>query len=379
MTLPEFIRENIEPILAEWEQFAISIPSASGMDTHALRDDAKQILLAIALDMETAQSGEEQSTKSKGRKLANGDKPTDATNHGSDRYLGGFSIKEMVSEYRALRASVVRLWLVQPVVKSEEHLFELIRFNEGIDQALTESVGRFADQLDQSRELFMGMLGHDLRTPLQVILQSTRILTKASGDLQEQAARHIDRSARNIKGMVEDLLDVARTRLGASMPLEPQPTDAAVVCRQLVQDLRSIYPGRDILFEVDGDLNGVWDPSRLNQLLTNLVRNAVQHGDAASSITVRARGDDGHAIFEVHNFGEPIPSSKIPLIFEPLVQGDKNAEVRAQPENLGLGLYIARTIAKAHSGTLSAESSRDKGTLFRARLPRMPNESKHID
>ena len=375
MTLSQFIRDNIEAILTEWEQFAITIPSAAGMDTQALRDDAKEILLTIALDMESAQSDEEQSIKSKGLKLSNGDKDSDATIHASGRFIDGFSLPEMVSEYRALRASVIRLWSAHSTDETTDRLYELIRFNEGMDQALTESIARFSDQLDQARELFMGMLGHDLRTPLQVILQSTRVLSKASGDQQQQAILHIDRSARNIKRMVDDLLDVARTRLGASMPLELQPTDAAVICRQLVEDVRAVYPRSDIRFEARGDLNGVWDSARLNQLLTNLVRNAVQHGDAASSITVRAIGEENHAVFEVHNFGEPIPSETLPLIFEPLVRANGAAGMRAQADNLGLGLYIASTIAKAHSGTLSAESSRDKGTLFRSRLPRKPREA----
>jgi signal transduction histidine kinase len=376
MTFSQFIRDNVEAILTEWEQFAATIPSAAGMGRLALRNDAKAILLAIALDMEIAQSGEEQAIKSKGLKVGSGDKDSDATTHASGRFIEGFTLVEMVSEYRALRASVIRLWLAQPGAETKDSLYELIRFNEGIDQALTESIARFSEQLDHSRELFMGMLGHDLRTPLQVILQSTRVLSKASPDQQQQAILHIDRGARSIKRMVEDLLDVARTRLGASMPLELRPTDAAVVCRQLVDDVRTIYPRRDIRFESSGDLNGVWDSVRLNQLLANLVRNAVQHGDDASSITLRAIGEENNAVFEVHNFGEPIPPSKLPHIFEPLVRANVAPEKRTQGDSLGLGLYIASTIAKAHSGTLDAESSQTKGTLFRARLPRDPSEAR---
>jgi len=372
MTFSYFIRENLESILNDWEKFASSIPSAAAMDARELRDHAKEILLAIALDMEVAQSDQEQSIKSKGLKVASGDKDTDATTHAGVRFADGFSLNEMVSEYRALRASVIRLWLAQPEVETNGRVYELTRFNEAIDQALTESIACFSEKLDRSRELFMGMLGHDLRTPLQVILQSVQALPRASGDLQKQVILHIDRSARNIARMVEDLLDVARTRLGESMPLELQPTDAAVLCKQLVQDLAAINPRRDIRLESRGDLNGVWDSARLNQLLTNLVRNAVQHGDAASPITVRAIAEEGHAVFEVHNFGEPIPSAKLSLIFEPLVRGNEGAEMRAHSNNMGLGLYIASTIAKAHSGTLSVESSRDKGTLFSARLPRKP-------
>lgn len=373
MTLSQFIRKNIEIILTEWEQFASTIPSAAGMDKRALRNDAKEVLLTIALDMEDSQSDKEQSIKSKGLKARNGGGETDAATHASGRFIEGFSLDEMVSEFRALRASVIRLWLKQPEAETRERLLELIRFNEGIDQALTESIERFSEQLNYSRELFMGMLGHDLRTPLQVILQSTRVVSKVSGDVQQQAILHIDRSARHIKRMVDDLLDVARTRLGASFPLEPQPIDAAVLCRQLVEDSRAISRGHDIRFEASGDLNGVWDSARLHQLLTNLLRNAIQHGDAATPITVRAIGEESHALFEVHNFGEPVPPSKLQSIFEPMVRGKAGAEMGGQSENLGLGLYIARTIAKAHSGTLSVESSRDRGTSFRARLPRAPS------
>src|SRR5687768_9632880 len=99
MTLSQFIRDNIEAILMEWEQFATTIPSASGMDTRALRNDAKKILLAIALDMESAQSGQEQSAKSMGLKIGSGDEETDATTHASGRFIDGFSLNEMVSEY----------------------------------------------------------------------------------------------------------------------------------------------------------------------------------------------------------------------------------------------------------------------------------------
>jgi signal transduction histidine kinase len=371
MTLAEFIRAEMETILAEWERFAKSIPSATGMDSRSLRDDAKNILLAIALDMESAQTGLEQFEKSMGRKAPISDQDSEATIHGSDRFLEGFSLKEMVSEYRALRASVIRLWLMQPEAANIDRIYELTRFNEGIDQALTESIGRFSDQLDNSRELFMGVLSHDLRTPLQIILQSTHMIAKASlPQPLQQSTQHIERSARNIKRLVDDLLDVTRTRLGAAMPLDPQMVDAAVLSRRLVEDLLALHPKRDIQLETRGDLNGMWDSGRLNQLLTNLARNAVQYGDVSAPVTIRAIGEADHVVFEVHNFGEPISPAILPRIFDPLVRANVDSAARTQTANMGLGLYIASTIAKAHAGTLTAESSREKGTLFRARLPR---------
>jgi len=370
MTLAQFIRAHIETILTEWQAFAASVPSAAGMDEKALRNDAREILLTIALDMESAQSGEEQAQKSKGRKPPLSALDTDATTHGSARFLEGFSLDEMVSEFRALRASVIKLWLQQPEAAASDRLYELTRFNEGIDQALTESIARFAAQLNHSRELFMGVLSHDLRTPLQVIIQSTRVLSKAPNEeLRKQATVHIERSAHNIKRLVDDLLDVARSRLGVSMPLEAKPMDAGLVGKQLVDDLRALYPQREIRFEASGDLHGTWDSTRVSQLLSNLVRNAIQHGDSSSVVTVRAKGDGGHLLLEVHNFGEPIPATQLPHIFEPLTRATERQEAGGN-HHMGLGLFIARTIAQAHGGTLTAQSSPEAGTLFSAALPR---------
>jgi signal transduction histidine kinase len=376
MTLSQFIRLNIEAILNEWQQFAETIPSAGGMDARALRNEAKEVLLAIVLDMERSQTDEEQAAKSKGRKARSHDKDTAAESHGGTRFFDGFTLSEMVSEYRALRATVVRLWLENPEAGEQNRLYELIRFEEGIDEALTESIERFSDRLSRSRELFMGILGHDLRTPLQVILQSTPVLLKSLGTAEQQraATSRIERSAQHISTMVGDLLDVARTRLGGSLPLEPQPMDAATVCQRVVEELRGLYPKRDIRYEGSGDLNGVWDAVRLNQLLSNLVRNALQHGEAASPVTVRAAGEPERAVFEVHNIGEPIAPTMMPHLFEPLVHGNRSSETLAHSGSMGLGLYIAYTIAKAHRGTLTAQSSREHGTLFTACLPRTSNQ-----
>jgi signal transduction histidine kinase len=347
------------------------------MDARALRNDAKEILLAIALDMESSQSDEEQAVKSRGRKArSHGKGDTAAESHGGTRFFDGFTLNEMVSEYRALRATVVRLWLANPGAGKEDVLYELIRFHEGIDQALTESIERFSNRLSRSRELFMGVLGHDLRTPLQVILQSTPVLVKSLGTAQQQqaAASRIERSAKHISSMVGDLLDVARTRLGGSLPLDPEPMDGDAACQRVVEELRELYPKRDIRYEVSGDVSGVWDAVRVNQLLSNLVRNALQHGEASSPVTVRAIGEPERAVFEVHNIGEPIPPTMMPHLFEPLVHGNRTSEMDAHSGSMGLGLYIACTIAKAHRGTLTAESSREHGTLFTACLPRTSNK-----
>src|SRR5688572_6211693 len=161
MSLSDFIEQNMEPILLEWEEFARTVVSAHGLDKEALRDHAEQMLRMMAAQMRGAQSDDEQKSKSRGQAFAAGVLgDTAAQLHANRRFVEGFTLDEMVSEYRAVRASVIRLW-----VRDHSHephgLYELIRFNEGIDELLTESVARFSKRLDRARELFMGVLGHD--------------------------------------------------------------------------------------------------------------------------------------------------------------------------------------------------------------------------
>ena len=322
MGLSAFIRENIEAILNEWQEFAASIPSAKEMNRGELRNDAQEILLAIARAIDNSQSLEQQSQKSKGQQHRLDTFDTAAESHGLARFASGFDIKEMVSEYRALRGSVVRLWVARAPDAATGTLDELTRFNEGIDQALTESVVRFSDQVDESRQLYMGVLGHDLRTPLQVIVHSTTYLNRSElQEKQQKAVALIERSARQVTQMVEDLLDVTRTRFGAVLPVNPQPMDASTVLHAVSIEFNALHPTRDLRLEVEGELKGIWDAGRLHQMLSNLVRNAFQHGDSSTRVTVRAFAESHSVTFSVHNFGEPIPPALLPHVFEPLNVG----------------------------------------------------------
>jgi len=222
MTLAEFIVRNMELILAEWEKFARSIPAAEGMDTKALRDHAEKMLKAFARDLVQFQSAEQQAAKSKGRApepLCKDD--TAATSHGTDRFAEGFDLKALVSEYRALRATVTRLWT--PEVSSEDRETQLSRFNEAVDQALHESVVRYSDEVNRARELFLGVIGHDLRNPLGAILNSAQYLLQSDGLSGEQikATAVVQRSATRIQKMLSDLLVLLVRDWAASCPSSP--------------------------------------------------------------------------------------------------------------------------------------------------------------
>jgi signal transduction histidine kinase len=372
MALSEFILENVNEIVAEWEKFAKTIAGAAGMDGLALRDQAAEILKAIAHDMQRHQSAEEQETKSKGNALQlRGRATTAAESHSKERFEGGFNLDEMVSEYRALRATVIRMWTRTLKTMDGDTLYDLTRFNEGIDQALTESISRFMLLIEQARELFLGVLGHDLRTPIGVVLISAQFLVKDDtlASQQAQAASRILNSGTRIKQMVANLVDVAHVRLGGSLPIDAKPIDLSAACNQIIDEMRVLHPQRKFVLNVSGDLSATADAPRIAELLSNLMQNAVQHGGEDSPMSLLARGEDERVVLIAHNQGNPISESARQRIFEPLVRDarDRDSKISA---SLGLGLYIAREIALAHGGSIDVESSDAEGTSFIVSLPR---------
>lgn len=368
MTLAEFIVRSMEKILAAWEDFARSIPAAETLDRKALRDHAEKMLKAIAHDLVQFQSAAQQSEKSKGRAPEPVRKDdTAATSHGTDRYTAGFDLKALVSEYRALRATVVRLWT--PDVCSDDRETQLSRFNEAIDQALHESVLRYSEEVGRSRELFLGVVGHDLRTPLGAILHSAQYLLQSEGLSGEQvkASARVHSSGTRIQQILSDLLDVTRTRLGGALPLELKPMDLSDMSKHVTEEAQAFHPACTILWSTTGDCRGTWDETRLYQLLSNLVENAIRHGAPDKPVRVATMAQADEVEVTVHNEGAPIPPSEIRAIFEPMRQGQTGSK---RAEGLGLGLYIARAIATAHHGAINVESTIQAGTTFTVHLPK---------
>lgn len=367
MRLSTFILTNLEPILSEWEKFAATVPATEGMDSRALRDDAERMLVVIARDLETSQSPKQQERKGKGQAPpAVGD--TAAEVHGACRFTEGFNLDQMVSEYRALRASVVRLWA--PSSADPDALVDLTRFNEAIDQALTESIEIYAKNLDRSRELFMGVLGHDLRSPIGAIMMSAQFLLQTLELAPGAEVKSISRilsSAKHIKAMVLDLLDVTRTRLGGSLPLECIPMNLADTCQAAIDEARAFHPDSTFELHLTGDLCGTWDKNRMGQVLSNLMENAIRYAPTGTPVTLSAIDEEMQVVLMVHNSGKPIPESAQRRIFEPLVREERGDSTQG---GLGLGLYIANLIANGHGGSINVDSNEARGTTFTVWLPR---------
>lgn len=371
MKLSRFIIENLEEITVEWEAFARSLlPSGQVMTSLALRDHAQQILRAVAEDIESNQTQLEQAYKSKGFVPIAPGIQTAAMTHGALRHLAGFDLRQLTAEFRALRASVLRLWLRRGG-NGESAFYEMTRFNESIDQALAESVANYSDEVSRSRDTFLAILGHDLRSPLSAISNSGLYLSGPGllppGKPLEAAVR-INRCAARMSVMINELLEYTRTRLGRAIPISPAPSSIAEICKLVFDDIRSAYPERVFRLETSGDLEGMFDGARLHQVFTNLLENAAQHGAKSEPITLSAHGESDRITVQVRNRGRAIPADQLQVIFNPLVQIDPKDDTEPS-SSLGLGLYIAREIVLMHGGTIGAQSD-DAGTVFSARLPR---------
>jgi signal transduction histidine kinase len=372
MKLSAFITSHSEEILAEWEAFASTLlPVAADMSPAALRDDAKNILHAIALDLEREQTGQDQARKSKG--VTGALKGGAAEMHGTLRESSGFTLAQLVAEYRALRASVLRLWHEQCEPVSAAAIEEITRFNEGIDQALATSIDTFSQHAKNTRDTFLAVLGQDLRAPLRTVAVSAEYLAKPN--LQragiDRTSVRLKASAARMAAMVHDLIEYSRAQLGEKMKVVATPIHFKELAETALVDVSAAYPDCPLELETSGDLAATADGPRVLQMLTNLLTNAAQYRDKVYSVSLSIRGEQDEIVVAVKNRGPVIHPEFFEAIFNPLVQLNTAANNAKRPAtSLGLGLHIARTVALAHDGTISVTSTEKNGTVFTVRLPR---------
>ena len=215
------------------------------------------------------------------------------------------------------------------------------------------------------REQFIAVLGHDLRNPLSSIIAGASILSATTqAEPEKKIVSIMQNSARRMAGMIEDIMDFARGRLGGGMPVNRHPTETAPVLLHVVNELRASFPDRIIHTEFNITEPVNCDVPRISQLLSNLLANALTHGSADAPVFVRAFHRDGFFELSVSNSGKPIPLAALEKIFHPFTrEGSQPSQ-----NGLGIGLYIASQIALAHQGELTVLSD-EQETRFTFRMP----------
>jgi signal transduction histidine kinase len=237
---------------------------------------------------------------------------------------------------------------------------------EAVDRvAASEATLLSERETSELREQFIAVLGHDLRNPLASIAAGTKILAKTrSKDATDEILGLMHTSVARMSALIDNVLDFARGRLGGGIPLRRLPQPLAPVLTQVIAELRASTPERKI--EADFDLTEEvdCDAVRIAQLFSNLLGNSVTHGTAATPVRVRATTTDGAFELSVTNSGEPIPADAMERLFQPF----HRMSAQDTHQGLGLGLYIASEIARAHDGTIDVTSSPEE-TRFTFRMP----------
>lgn len=371
MRLTPFIRNNSEEIADEWVKYARdNINHADEMELEEVRDHIIQMLEKIADDMEASQTDSQQESKSKGNNETD-EKDLAAEEHGAQRVELGFDIVQLSSEFRALRASVIRLWEAKiSEEKGEEDFQDLMRFNEAIDEAWVRSLKRFNNEVEESKNWFLGILGHDLRNPLAAIsgVQQVLQLSENLSEREKEILKRTDASVKRMDELITNLLELTNLRLGSGLNIHRSSTDLAKEIEKIIQEFEIAYPQAQFRLKAPGPVEGDWDRLRLNQVITNLVGNALRHGRPGGPVSLFLSAEGENAILAVHNEGTPIPEKLQKRIFTGMYT--RTGEKAMDQSSYGLGLFIVEQIVQGHNGNVEVESTAEKGTTFTVTLPR---------
>ncbi|HEX3868268.1 MAG TPA: PAS domain-containing sensor histidine kinase [Gemmatimonadaceae bacterium] len=282
-------------------------------------------------------------------------------------------------EYRIKRHDGVYRWLFDRGVPFYDEAGTFLGFIgscvdvEDRRRAQEERERRDAERIAMAHDFekrILAIVSHDIRNPLNVIQLAARHLETVATEISvvKRDAERVLRSANRIQNIVGDLLDLSREREGQGISVTLANSDLSSLCRQVLDELETTATGRQFHFECEADSTGLWDHNRIIQAIANLASNAVQHGAPGRPISVRVTGDSDYVVVAVHNDGA-IPSDLLPIIFDPFRSGGR---VTGRGDGLGLGLFIANAIARAHDGSIEVDSDPTRGTTFRLVLPRRP-------
>jgi signal transduction histidine kinase len=367
--IAEHLEKHKESILEDWVRRVradLDVPETDRLSEARLRDH-----LPLILDELTETLRRQREPEQAGREVG---ESTATHGHARQRFEDNYDLRSALRELAVLRVVVIDRCDAEGVSFDRD---SAVTFHAAIDQimatsalelerlrlvALREKSAALEAEADL-RERFMGILSHDLRSPLQTVQLGGEALAETAVDEEaRKMARRIVDNAGRMRRMIEQLLDFTQMRF-AAMPISRARIRLEDVAREAIDSLRIAHPDRPLELVVEGRTDGEFDADRLTQVFTNLVRNAIEHGSKASAVRVTVRGTLSCVIVSVHNRGTPIPVSMIDAVFEPFRRDQKSG-------GIGLGLHIVREIARAHGGDVKVVSTATEGTTFVVELPR---------
>jgi signal transduction histidine kinase len=378
MKLGALIHSQLDAIVERWEAATREALGPAKVATlgETLRDPYLNLILQTLADTPAAFSRERSSRALHGEGH-NAPEQDSAARYVALRYAAGLTVADMVCELGLLWPTVLSVSRATGNLDQEASLDELERFTGALHRMLARSVQGYLDKVSAAGDMFLAILGHEIRNPLQAIAVAGKLLAVPSlpDPIRVETAARVSRATKLMEGLVSDLIDFTRSRLGVRARVERASCDLHQACQEALELAQMSAPEREFRPEFVGTLLLEADRARLRQVISNLLNNAVQHGDATTPISLSAIGTEESIVLTVSNFGRTIPEDAARLIFEPLVQVPISSADPSKrfKHSLGLGLYIAREIVSGHDGTISVHSSPTAGTTFTVRLPRQPN------
>lgn len=288
------------------------------------------------------------------------------------RALRGEHVPEMDTIWERAPGDIRRVLLSAfPILDEDGKLSSAV----GVFNDVTEVRQAEREREDHARflEQFVGIVGHDLRNPLSAIqMAAAPLLHSELGERQYRAVQRVMSSSGRAERLIRDLLDFARARIGAGIPVLRGPLDLHELGRQIVDEIVHASDGRRVHLTCEGDGHGEWDGDRMAQVLSNLLGNALQYSPTDADVSLHIDGRADEVVITTTNLGPPIPTDLLPRIFEPFFRGTRTNEEWSgrATRSVGLGLYIVREIVRAHGGRIEVQSRAGAGTSFVVCLPR---------
>ena len=247
---------------------------------------------------------------------------------------------------------------------------ELVRSRKRLEELVTETRRLHDEAKDRAlfAEQMIGIVSHDLRNPLSTIQTAAAMLSRGVPPPgQDRMVARISRASQRADRLIADLLDFTQARLGTGLAVQPETIELHALVAEAVEELALAHPDRRLVHVHGGTGDCRADASRLEQLIGNLVSNAVSYGRSDAAVTISSTIEADSFSIAVHNLGTPIPSEALPTLFEPMTRGAQGVSAK---RSVGLGLFIVNQVAKAHGGKTEVWSSADAGTTFKAAFPR---------